>query len=265
MARILLVLLRLCLLLAAAAAAVPAAAEESTIRLCTSDWPPYTIKPQDGKPVSGSHTEIVAAAFARLGFAVEIRSMAWERCLNDAAAGLYDGLYSASFRPERAAFAIYPKQRLRAVSYVVVVRKGAAHGWSETRRVAALPQPVAVPGGFSIVHELRQMPGVTVDSGALNDAQDLSKLLDGRVGAIIAEREGARLAIAALNAAHLVETLDPPYQALRDYFLIISRQYRKSEAAAQELADRLDQVLAAMRAEGVFERIDRAYQDQPPP
>ncbi|CAK0746501.1 polar amino acid transport system substrate-binding protein [uncultured Gammaproteobacteria bacterium] len=229
------------------------------IRLCTSDWPPYTIKPEDGKPVSGLHTDIVLTAFERLGFEVEIQSVAWERCLNDTAAGLYDGLYSASFRPERAAFAIYPKQKLRAVSYVVVVSKGAAHGWTTARDAAALPQPIAVPHGFSIAHELQQMPGVTVDSGALNDMQNLRKLLDGRVGTMIAEQEAVRQAISAFEAGDLIELLDPPYQPGRDYFVIISRKFHGSEPVAQALADRLDRTLETLRAEGEFERVERNY------
>lgn len=240
------------------------ATADPMIRLCTSDWPPYTIKPQEGKPqdgnpVSGLHTEIVRTAFERLGFEVEIQSVAWERCLSDTAAGLYDGLYSASFRPERAAFAIYPKQRLRAVSYVVLVRKGAAHGWNAERVAAALPQPIAVPRGFAIIQDLQKIPGVTVDAGALNDFQNLAKLLEGRVGAIIAEQEGVRQAILLLDAGDRVEILEPPYQAARDYFVIISRRYHGSEAAAQELADRLDRTLVLLRAEGEFERVERRY------
>jgi polar amino acid transport system substrate-binding protein len=235
------------------------AALAEPLKVCTVEWPPYTIGGAAGKEVSGTHTDLVVEALKRLGFEAKVDQIPWERCLKEAENGRYDVVYSASYKPERAAFAVYPKRPLQSVSYVAVVAKGTGQGWGADHDPAKLPQPVAAPLGFSITADLKKMAGVTVDDGATTDQQNLQKLLLGRVKAMVVESSVAKLAIDKAGAAGKVEVLSPPVQSGKDYFAIVSRKHGGSEAAAQALADRLDQVLGQLEGEGFLARVTEKY------
>src|SRR4051812_8070136 len=145
------------------------------LRVCTTEWPPFTVGGTAGS-VTGVHTAAVTEAFKRLGSDVKIDNVTWDRCWKEVQNGTYDAIYSASFKPERAESTIYPKVPLQTLSYVAVIRKGSEHGW-DGKDAAKLPQPVAAPRGYSITGDLKKVTGVTVDDGATSDLQDIQKLL----------------------------------------------------------------------------------------
>ncbi|HLO78322.1 MAG TPA: transporter substrate-binding domain-containing protein [Magnetospirillum sp.] len=221
-----------------------------TIRVCTTEWPPYTVGGSDA--VEGIHTRVVTEAFRRLGLDAQIENVAWERCWKELPKDTYQAAYSASFNEARARVAIYPATPLQRLSYVAVVRRGEAEGLDGSV-LARLPRPLAAPRGYSITTELRQL-GHEVDDGAMKDSQNLEKLVSGRVGTAVMERQVAASLIASLKLADRVEIL-PATLSAKDYFLVVSRAAGGSEAAAQSLADRLDRVLADLRRERLAERL----------
>jgi polar amino acid transport system substrate-binding protein len=242
---------------AAAALLLPVVAHAAPLKVCTVDWPPYTVS--DGRQVGGMHTEIVAEVFHKLGFEALIDQIAWERCLKEIETGGYDAAYSASFKPDRAQYALYPKTPLQTVSYVVVAAKGTGSGWTGSKDAAKLAQPIAAPRGFSITADLRAIAGVTVDDGAATDQQDLQKLGSGRVKTVVVESFVAKSLIPKLNLADKVEVLAPEFASGRDYFVIVSKKQGGSLEAAQKLSDQVSATLDAMRSNGELVRIMAKY------
>lgn len=228
------------------------AAQAAPLKLCTVDWPPYTVI--TGNVVSGTHTELVQEIFKRMNAEIKIDAPSWERCLNDVKTGAYDAAYSASHKAERAEYALYPKQALQTVSYVAVVAKGMGVSW-DGKDAATLPQPVGAPRGFSITADLRKSAGAQVDDGAMSDEQTLQKLVSGRVKTMVTEARTAASLIAKLNVADKVEVLAKPVSAGKDYFIIVSKKHGGSDATAQALADKIDATLVTLKAEGVVERL----------
>lgn len=232
----------------ASAVASPQAAT-SPLRVCTVAWPPHTVVEADGKTVAGQHTELVRQAAGRIGRPAVIEAVAWERCLKDLAEGRYDAAYSASRTAERAAFAVYPARPLSSLSYVAIVhrdhasRLGAWRGGG-MQAVAALPQPVAAPRGWSVTRELRQIARLQVDDGSLNSDQDVRKLLAGRVGTAIVEASSAREILTRLDRDGSLMILKTPVVPTRDYYLIVSKA-AAGEPAAQQLAEQLAAALPA--------------------
>jgi polar amino acid transport system substrate-binding protein len=225
----------------------PAIADPS-LRLCTTEWPPFTVS-EPGRPVAGVHTAAVTELFRRLGLEVRIDSIAWDRCWKETQSGTYDAVYSASFKPERAEIALYPKTPLQSLSYVALIRKGTAHGW-DGKDAGTLPQPVASPQGYSVTADLKKSPTAKVDDGGQKDLQNLQKLLAGRVGSAVMEATVAKVLLAQLKAEDKVEILAPPVQAGKDYFIVVGRKHGGSLATAQALLDRIEPVLAALVQEG---------------
>ncbi|HSV29362.1 MAG TPA: transporter substrate-binding domain-containing protein [Candidatus Omnitrophota bacterium] len=232
-------------------ALAPRLAEAQAVRLCTTEWPPYTVG--SGAVVDGVHTRMVLEAFRRVGLKATIDSVAWERCWNELAKGSYDGIYSASYNDERAQVARYPWTPLQSLSYVAVVRRGQGRDWTGDD-LGKLPQPLASPRGYSITAILRKAVGA-VDDGAMKDAQNLEKLVAGRVGTAVVEAAVARVLIRDMGIADRVEVLPAPVGPPRDYFLVIGHKAGGSEAASSDLTSRLDAVLEEIRREGMVDRL----------
>ena len=245
--------MRMSLIAAGLAVALAGPTHAATLKVCTVDWPPYTVS--QGREVGGTHTELVTAMFRRMHQDVQIDQIAWERCLKEIESGGYDAAYSASFKPERAEYALYPKVPLQTVSYVMVVAKGTGGGWDAGKDVAKLAQPVAAPRGFSITADLQKLPGVTVDDGAATDLQDMQKLAAGRLRSVAIEASVARALIERLKLADQVEVLTPAFVTGKDYFIIVSKRHGGSPAAAEQLTNSISETLAAMRDSGELNEI----------
>lgn len=238
---------------------VAAPAQAASIRVCTTEWPPFTILDAQTKTVSGTHTELAAAALKRAGYEAQIDSLAWERCLKEVETGGYDAAYSASFKDERAAYAIYPQKPLQTLSYVMAVRKGTKHGWDAAKDGSKLPQPVAAPRGYSITADLKKMAGVTVDESAITDSQNVQKLLASRLDTMAVEETVLKALIKRFDAADKIEILQPPLASGKDYFMIVSKKFGGSEAAARKLADQLDAAVTQLDKENFLATVSSKY------
>lgn len=220
------------------------AALADPIRVCTTEWPPYTVG--SGAGVRGLHTELVIEAFRRLGLEAQIETVAWERCWKELPKNTYQAVYSASYSDVRAQVALYPRTPLQRLSYVALVRRGSADG-QDGSDLGRLPQPLAAPRGYSITEELRER-GLPVDDGAMKDSQNIEKLLSGRIGTAVVERKVAATLLAEMGADGKVEVL-PAVIGAKDYFLVVGRTAGGSEGAARALLGRLDRALAQLRRE----------------
>lgn len=226
---------------------------DPVIRVCTTEWPPYTVG--SGAAVRGLHTELVIEAFRRLGLEARIDTVAWERCWKEMPKDTYQAVYSASFNDSRARLALYPRTPLQRLSYVAVVRRGDGAG-SDGHDLGTLPQPLAAPRGYSVTDDLRRR-GHQVDDGAMKDSQNIEKLVSGRIGTAVVERQVAVALVASLGVADKVEVL-PAVIAAKDYFLVVGRTAGGSEAAARTLTERLDRVLAELQRERFADRLPPA-------
>jgi polar amino acid transport system substrate-binding protein len=220
------------------------------VRVCTTEWPPYT--EGSGAVVRGVHTELVIEAFRRLGLQARIDVVAWERCWKELPKDTYQAVYSASHSDSRARVALYPATPLQRLSYVAVVRRGEGGAGNDLSR---LPQPLAAPRGYSITEELRKR-GHPVDDGAMKDSQNIEKLLSGRIGTAVVERNVAQAIMAAMGVGDRLEVLPAAIEA-KDYYLVVGRNAGGSEASARDLADRLDRVLAELHREGFADKLLR--------
>lgn len=226
-------------------------ASADPVRVCTTEWPPYTVG--SGAAVRGLHTALVIEAFRRLGLEAQIESVAWERCWKELPKNTYQAVYSASYSDGRAEVALYPRTPLQRLSYVALVRRGSAGGENGSD-LGRLPQPLAAPRGYSITEELRRR-GHAVDDGAMKDSQNIEKLLSGRVGTALVERKVAATLLTDMGVEGRVEVL-PTVIGAKDYFLVVGRNAGGSEDAAKALLGRLDRVLAQLRRERLADGAD---------
>lgn len=230
-------------------AGVTAPLQAEPLRVCTVFWPPHVVFAADRYTVAGTHTDLVTRAMRQAGLELTIDAVTWERCLRDLADGYYAAAYAASYREERVFYAVYPREPVDVVRYVIVVRRGEGAGWNARRDYAALPQPIASPRAWAMTDELRMHSGLRVDDSSMQNDQDVRKLLAGRVGSVVLESRSAESLLAAFDRDRRLEILAEPLQGDRRYFMIFSRK-ALGDAGAVQMAERFSRAMADIRSGG---------------
>lgn len=213
------------------------------LRVCTVVWPPHSVLAADGFTVQGAHTKIVNKTMQAAGYEISIDAVSWERCLKELAEGYYAAAYAASYREDRAVYAVYPREAIDSVRYVAVVRKGEGTGWNAQRSYAALPQPVSAPRAWAVTDDLRRNSNIQIDDSSTHNEQDIRKLLAGRVGSVILEARTARQLLADLDVYGRLDILNEPIQSDRKYYMIFGRK-ALGEDGARRMAERFSSVLS---------------------
>lgn len=71
----------------------PLAWSSEVIRVCTVDWPPFSIVEDDSKVIEqGLSVDIYREAFSRMGKKVEFYHVPWGRCEKSVLSGDYDAI-----------------------------------------------------------------------------------------------------------------------------------------------------------------------------
>ncbi len=236
-----------CAALLALTAGVSPNVQAEPLRVCTVVWPPHVVIAADRVTVAGTHTDLVTRAMRQAGFELSIDAVTWEHCLHDLSDGYYAAAYAASYREERSFYAVYPREPLDTVRYIIVVRRGEGRGWNALHKFSELPQPVAAPRGWAVTDELRLQPGLVVDDSSTQNDQDIRKLLAGRVGSVVVEKHTADALLAAFDRDRRLEILKEPLQGERRYFMIFSRK-ALGETGATQVAERFSQAMMTLRS-----------------
>lgn len=144
----------------------------TTLRLATDDTPgnPWIIGggAQFDKTLPGIEIELYRLMAARLGLKLNLFRLPWKRCLSELKQGRLDGIFPASFKPERLAFGVYPMKngrvdplrKSRDSAYYLYTGKTAPLAWDGNRFVnlhLMRRKTIGVPLGWSIVSDLRSM------------------------------------------------------------------------------------------------------------
>ncbi len=215
----------------------------AALRVCASDWPPFTVPGEAGQQVSGILAERVTKAFRKAGYDAVVHVVAWERCLRDLADGFYAAAYPAAYRKEREAFLVYSASRLETLDYVAVVRKGAAPGWRSAQGVSSLPQPVGVPRAWALAEDIAEVPGLVLDQNSETMEQNLRKLKAGHLGTALVEVRTAQVLLPRIDPQGLLEVLPEPALVGRAAYLVFSRQ-ALGTSGARQIAERAVKALA---------------------
>lgn len=217
---------------------------KQTVKLCTVDWPPFTIVEKGSGKISGIHVDITKEIFKRIDLNVEIQSVPWKRCLKMVEDGQLDGVFAVSYKEDRARYLLYPDEPLDIVEYVVATTEASEKArWLAEKNFSSSLLPVGSPQGFSVTADLKKEKGITVDDGAVNDRANFQKLLANRVKSIVMLRQALEQMIKSDNVASKVHVLEPPYVEGKKYFIGIRKTYREGEIDANFLLKAIDETI----------------------
>lgn len=208
--------------------------------------PPFMFV-KDREP-AGLYPRLFQEAFRRMGLPVVLGTVPWKRALadtDDARAGI-GGIYQNTERLKKYDFSSpYYAERL-----AIYVPAGKVFDFKSVNDLRG--KTLNVLKGWSYGDEYDSMVksgAVKSDDGATSDELNFRKLMDGRNDGVISVVESGEAVIRALNLEGKVVML-PKLLHVNPVYLAFSKRAHKNAL----LAD-FDKAIAAMKADGTFERL----------
>lgn len=238
-------MLRFCCVAALVLLLAPSARAE-TIRLVYEpvENPPryYGVTAEVPKDRPGVTIEVFREVARRLNVTLDFDRVPWNRGLFMVETGEVDGIFHASYKPERAEFGVYPTlagrttpDQSRAVffqSYSFYVRRDAGLSFDGRKLSGRDGRAVAVTRGYSVIGDLKAL-GIPMEEER-SQSLNLAKLHNGRVAAY-AELDNMVAPYMAENGGSyngLVKLR--PVISEKAYYLLFSKPFYKNNT---KLAD----------------------------
>ena len=208
------------------------------IKLChdDADSRPWLIK--DGK---GLNIVLIEAAASKVKTNLEIVALPWKRCLSAIEDKSIDGAIAASYKDERAKFAVYPtsgdkpdeNRRLHVEEYSLYRVKGSNVTWDGSK-FSNLTGSIGAQRGYSIIDNLKKWEA-KVDEGGANPKDNMKKLLGGQVqGVALTSEEGDQLSNSP-DFSGKVEKVTPPLIS-KPYYVIFGKEfYSKNQTVIESI------------------------------
>lgn len=240
--------------------ALPLATQAQTqpLTLCMEDIDVYPWVTKDGRGLNVVLLELLSAKY---GLQVKLAAVPWKRCLGEIEAGTIAGGFSASYKDERAKYAVYPmangkldaSRRMMNDGYTLYRATGSTIGWDGSKFLN-LTGPVGANAGYSIVDDLKKW-GATVDDGAKSSDNSMKKLIAGAVqGAAFQTLEGEMVA-AKPEYVGKVEKVSPPLVE-KPLFLIFGKNYYSKN---QKFVEDFWNMVAAVRESAEYKAKESAF------
>ena len=196
---------------------------------------------QEDKP--GMEIELYRLAAEKLGIELQLKRMPWKMCLKQLEHDQVDGVFPASFKPERMEIGVYPMKdgkvdptrRTRNNSYYLYKLKSSPAEW-DGESFHDLSGMVAAPGGWAIIEDLKKM-NVSVKEVPIH-ANSPDLLLQNRVEGFICLETvfDGYLKRRPEKYKNIVKVKKPIWE--KPYYLMLSRKFvRERPELAQKIWD----------------------------
>ncbi len=212
---------------AACVALTTSTALAQNIKLChdDADSAPWLVKNSKGLNIV-----LMEAAAAKTGAKLEIVALPWKRCLGAVEDKSIDGAIAASYKDDRAKFAVYPTvgdkldegKRLHTEEYSLYRAKGSNISWDGTK-FSNLTGSVGAQRGYSIIDNLKKS-GAKVDEGGALAKDNMKKLVGGQVQAVALTTQEGDLLLATTEFSGKAEKVTPPL-IQKTYYTIFGKEF----------------------------------------
>ena len=214
-------------MLAVTLALTSVTAQAQSIKLChdDADSAPWLVK-----GTKGLNIVLMEAAAAKAGAKLEIVALPWKRCLGGVEDKSMDGAIAASFKDDRAKYAVYPtvgdkldeNKRLHTEEYSLYRAKGSNLSWDGTN-FSNLTGSVGAQRGYSIIDNLKKS-GAKVDEGGALAKDNMKKLVGGQVQAVALTTQEGDLLLASTEFSGKAEKVTPPL-IQKTYYTIFGKEF----------------------------------------
>lgn len=229
--------------------------------------PPYSIG--DGQTVPaekpGINVEVLKGLENKLNVRIRFERYNWKRCLKMLESNEADGIFEASFKPDRMSIGVYPikngepdsAKRLMSNSYVLYKMKNSPVQW-DGKQFSYLIKPIGAAAAYSIVSDLKEMGVNVMESYTQSDAFKI--LIKGRLDGV-ADLETMADLILKGNPEEFkdVVKVSPPIRT-KEYYLMFSHRFaEKLPKVMNDIWNELQRV----RESGEYDKIAEKYAEMP--
>lgn len=256
---------RILCLIAAVLSIAPAHADErpGSVKLCFGENYFYPWHQGNG---DGLNFVLLDRVSAKLGIKFSYVALPWKRCLRNMLSGEVDGVFAASFKPDRLEAGVYPTmeggkpdagKRLMMEGYHLFKLKGSALDW-DGKQFHNLSGPIATPLGYAIVDQLKAS-AVNVDEVPGETEAVFEKVVRGRAQAVAMITQVGEKIIQMNRFRGKFEKV-PTALVEKPYYLMLSHQlYDAHPGLASEIWD----AIAAVRESAGYKQIEMELLAQP--
>lgn len=211
----------------AVASAAFCADKPASVRFCHEDVDVYPWVLKDRPGLNILHLK---ALEQKLGTKIETFPLPWKRCQEDLREGKVDGIFAASFKPERLEIGVYPMigdkpdaaRAMMVDGYSLYRLKGGTVLWDGKKLTSS--GNIGAQPGYSIVDQLKQL-GAKVDEGTKTADDNMRKVIAGRLeAAALQTLEGDNSLSTNPEFAAKIEKVTPPLVD-KPFFLMLSKQF----------------------------------------
>lgn len=211
----------------------------------------------------GLTLELLKRVEARLGIVFAYQRMPWNRALYLLENNELDGVFHASFAPERLKIGVYPMHNgqpdpTRAIftqSYAFYRLRGSAFNW-DGQAVSGADRPVGVTGGYSVINDLKKL-GLMIEEDRGKEI-NFNKLLNSRISAFADLENMTDLFLQRHPERYgAVEKLPLPIVS-KHYYLILSHGFHETN---RSLAESIWDAIHAIKESDEFVEIISRYVD----
>lgn len=226
----------------------PGLAADKTLKLAATEYPPFY-----GKELKdhGFITEIIATAFERSGYQIDVKFLPWKRALEKTKDGAYVGLFTVWYREEREQWFVYSDP---LPANEVGFYKRVADEISFTNYHDLQPYRIGVVRGYV------NPPGF--DEAELNtfvvvdDETNFRKLAKGRIDLVLTDRLlGQNVINTVLVGSGVAFEWVTPALAIETQHLVFSKQVDGYEQRSLDF----NSGLAAIEADGTLAAIMKKH------
>ena len=213
----------------------------------------------------GIEIELYQRVARNLALDLRMIRLPWKRCLKEVADGQLDGIFPASFKPERLAVGAYPltegridaSRKSRDTAYFLYRAQNTPVSWNGSTFIhldRAPRRTIGVPMGWSIVTDLRKLD---IDILERPRPLELLKMLNGGGLAGVVCLDTVADTYLRENRAGLdgIEKVKPAV-ANKSYYLMLSHQFVANHPV---IAEKIWDAIAKMRSSSEFDEIVRRY------
>lgn len=226
------------------------------------NYPYYLGNSADLSPYTpGVAVVLLEMTAKKLGVTAKFVRMPWNRCKNSLKYGSVDGIFMASYAPEKRTLGLFPMKagrpdpdkRMAMVPFCVYTKKSSRLVWNG----GYFNEPVVrigAPLGYAVVDELRAM-GLMADESP-DTEHNFKKLLIGRLDAVIApEMAGDHILKGHPDVFTGIVKMEKPF-VTKPYYLMLSRQVSRREP---DLTARFWDVMQQVRESKEYQAVIRKY------
>ncbi len=207
----------------------------------------------------GVSVELLRSLEDKLPVKISFSRMPWKRALSELENNRTDGIFHASFKPERMQAGVYPMKngepdtdkRIAVFSYVLYKRRDSRLGW-DGKILTDINGPIGVIMGYSIAEDLKQI-GSDI-SEAYTPFQNMKMLSIGRIAGVAdLEKTGDAVLKQYPDELGNIVKLSPPLKE-KSYYLMLSHKFvRENRELALAIWDETKNIRESEKYEKFFD------------